>query len=397
MILLGGLLLGALSASYIYYFYNPKNICYQMTIRTNEQISLSQDYLIMIKNKLEEERISGQYTNSKGEIKYPYSSFSYVDEVKLYNSTSISYYEDYAVIKTQKRNFNSWQQARRFLRKIVEEADSDALFKNPKGIFVKDDNAKDIKDSILILTEGKKEYLYFLLGMLIGCLLVSLVLGVSSIWLKEEIIDRVNYDNQNIYRSPLHLSYFKASFKELKNVKSLVTISILFALMMCSKFISLPSGFGNLGIGISYLIFSVIAMLYGPLAGLLAGFLSDNIGFLIKPSGLYFPGYTLSAMIAGLAYALCLYKTKITFMKCLFSRIIVNLLVNTLLGSYWWWLINDKTISFKAYLLTAELPKNLVYLFPQSILMFLLIKFLSKPLKSMGLLHEEIADNITII
>ncbi|MBS1476844.1 MAG: hypothetical protein HP024_02725, partial [Acholeplasmatales bacterium] len=60
MILLGGLLLGALSASYIYYFYNPKNICYQMTIRTNEQISLSQDYLIMIKNKLEEERINGQ-------------------------------------------------------------------------------------------------------------------------------------------------------------------------------------------------------------------------------------------------------------------------------------------------------------------------------------------------
>lgn len=88
-----------------------------MTIRTNEKISLSQDYLIMIKNKLEEERISGQYTNSKGEIKYPYSSFSYVDEVKLYKSTSISYYEDYAVIKTQKRNFNSWQQARRFFKK----------------------------------------------------------------------------------------------------------------------------------------------------------------------------------------------------------------------------------------------------------------------------------------
>ena len=84
-------------------------------------------------------------------------------------------------------------------------------------------------------------------------------------------------------------------------------------------------------------------------------------------------------------------------MKCLFSRMIVNFLVNTLLGTYWWWLINDKTISFKAYLLTAELPKNLVYLIPQSILMFILLKALSKPFKGMGILNEQIADNITIL
>lgn len=397
MIFLSGILFGGVAASYIYYFYNPKNVTYEMTFKSNDKIDLSLDYIVNVKNIIEEERIRGEYINEKGEVKYPYSSFSYIDENKVYKTTSIIYYDNYAIIKTEKRNFNTWQQARRFLHKIIILSDSEATFENQQEIFVKDDNAKDISNSILYLNEGKKEYVYFFLYFGIGILASILILGILSFKLKDNIIDKVEYDNLNIYKTPFHLNYIKSSFKELKSVKNMVTISILFALMMCSKFISLPSGFSNLGIGIGYLIFSVIAMLYGPLAGILIGILSDNIGFLIKPNGLYFPGYTISAMIAGLTYALCLYKTKITFMKCLFSRIIVNFLVNTLLGTYWWWLINDKTISFNAYLLTAELPKNLVYLIPQSILMFILLKALSKPLKSIGILNEEIADNITIL
>lgn len=397
MILLIGILCGGIAASYIYYFYNPKNVTYEITFKSNENINLSLDYIVNVKNIIEKERINGEYINEKGEVKYPYSSFSYIDENKVYKSTSITYYDNYAIIRTEKRNFNTWQQARRFLHKIIIISDSNATFKNRDGIFIKDDNAKDILNSTIILNECKKEYIYFFLYFGVGILTSILFLGILSFKLKEKIIDKVEYDNLNIYKTPFHINYLKSSFKELKYVKNMVTISILFALMMCSKFISVPSGFSNLGIGIGYLIFSVIAMLYGPLAGMIIGVLSDNIGFLIKPSGLYFPGYTISAMIAGLIYALCLYKTKITFMKCLFSRMIVNFLVNTLLGTYWWWLINDKTISFKAYLLTAELPKNLVYLIPQSVLMFILLKALSKPLKGIGILNEQIADNITIL
>lgn len=396
MIIFMGLLFGALGASFVYYFYNPKNVTYEMTFISNSQIDISYDYINKIKIDLENERIEGQYVAENGEIKYPYSSFSYIDVKKVYNGTKIIYFNDYITIKTEKRNFNSWQQARRFLRKIVLDTDEDATFKLNNGTYSKIDNEKSIENSSIALNEGFKEYLFFIMGFIGGVGLGLVIIFILSLKLKDVIIDKVNYDNINIYKTPFHYSYFKSSFKELRNLKSMVTISVLFALMICTKFISLPSGFSNLGIGLGYLVFSVIAMLYGPCAGILIGFLSDNIGFLIKPSGVYFPGYTISAIIAGLTYALCLYKTKITFMKCLFSRIVVNFLVNTLLGTYWWWLINDKTISFKAYLLTAELPKNIVYLFPQSILIFVLIKILSKPLKVMGLLNEEIADNITI-
>ena len=44
-----------------------------------------------------------------------------------------------------------------------------------------------------------------------------------------------------------------------------------------------------------------------------------------------------------------------------------------------------------------ELPTNLVYLLPQSALMYLLIKCLSKPLVRAQLLDEGIAENIRII
>ena len=75
----------------------------------------------------------------------------------------------------------------------------------------------------------------------------------------------------------------------------------------------------------------------------------------------------------------------------------VNLFVNTILGTLWWWIINDYSFSFSWYLLTMELPKNLVYLLPQSALMYFVIKSLSKPLLRAQLIDEEIALNIRII
>ena len=75
MILLIGILCGGIAASYIYYFYNPKNVTYEITFKSNENINLSLDYIVNVKNIIEKERINGEYINEKGEVKYPYSSF----------------------------------------------------------------------------------------------------------------------------------------------------------------------------------------------------------------------------------------------------------------------------------------------------------------------------------
>lgn len=209
------------------------------------------------------------------------------------------------------------------------------------------------------------------------------------------------FNNENIFKTPFHKKYWVEAKKFLFDLKSLVTIAILFSLMMCLKLISLPSGFANLGISLTFLVFAVIAMIYGPIAGLIVGFLSDIIGFFLFQGGdVFFPGYILDAMFAGFTYAIFLYKTKITFSRCLYSRIIVNLIINVIFGSLWYsilYLSDFSLNTYFTYMIFFSLPKNLFYLLPQSIVLFIVLKALVKPASRAGLVDYEIASNVTLL
>ena len=209
----------------------------------------------------------------------------------------------------------------------------------------------------------------------------------------------IEYDNFNLYRFIVHKTYWINQFKDLKKLKNLVNLAVLFALMKVLGFISLPSGFANLGIGLSYLVFSVIGMIYGPAIGFLVGITSDIFGFLMGQSGNVFHiGYTLNAALAGFSYGICLYKTNISFTKCFASRVFVNLFVNVFLGSIWWGQVSsftyEQTIN---YMFIMSLPKNLFYLIPQSILMYLLIKALVKPLSATNIINYRQAETIKFL
>ena len=93
--------------------------------------------------------------------------------------------------------------------------------------------------------------------------------------------------------------------------------------------------------------------------GFVCGGLGDLIQFVIKPQGAYFPGWTLSAALAGFIYGLFFYgcnmkvaenfdsgnsKEKKSFLKlidvkfllrCTLALTVDTLLVNVLLGTYW--------------------------------------------------------------
>ncbi len=226
---------------------------------------------------------------------------------------------------------------------------------------------------------------FLFLGLVIGILI-----WFNKIEMKEEI-----EDNHTVFKSVFHLGYWKESISFMKNVKNLCTISILFSFMLLCKLIPIPSGFGNLGIGFTYLFFATICLIYGPICGLFIGFCSDVIGYFIHPSNVFFLGYTLDAMLSGFIYGLCFYKKRITFANCFIARFFVNIFINVGLGSLWWKILYK--LNFEAYLAYMGLtsfPKNVLYLLPQSILLFLVIKALSKPLTSFGLIDQKISENI---
>ena len=49
-----------------------------------------------------------------------------------------------------------------------------------------------------------------------------------------------------------------------------------------------------------------------------------------------------------------------------------------------------------SYMMLISLPKNIVYLLPQSIVLFVILKALARPLSSFGLVDAKITDNITL-
>lgn len=264
------------------------------------------------------------------------------------------------------------------------------------NITFKDSNIGSIKNSLSCLIGG-------LIGITGLCLISTLIVIIMP---KKEVKD-FEYDNENTYKTPFHLSYFKSALCELKTTKKIVTLGMLFSLLLLSKFISLPSGFANLNISFGYIFMAIIGYIYGPFIGFIIGALSDIIGYFINQSAYVFNlGYTLQAALAGFIYGIIFYKTRMSFSKVLLSRILVNFLLNVLMGSYLMIIVyyqggkinHDQLLaSFRIYALVYSLPKNIICLLPQSIILYAIIKAISPILSRFNYISKEVSSSIALL
>ena len=252
-------------------------------------------------------------------------------------------------------------------------------------------------NAVKLNNDNKTKYFTIWISSFFGGFIIFSIILLLALAAKIDKIVVRDYDNKKIYRTPFHISFFNESIKAFKNVKSLIIIALLLAAVMVCKFIPIPSGFGELGIGFGFLFLATACMLFGPYPALVIGLLSDIIGYLIKPDGMFFIGYTLQSMLACFTYALCLHKTYVTFTRCFIARVIVNLVCNVIIGSLSWAFISkfsyDQTIT---YMLTISLPKNLVYLVPQSLVLFIVLKAILRPIAAFNMTDERIAKTVSL-
>lgn len=115
--------------------------------------------------------------------------------------------------------------------------------------------------------------------------------------------------------------------------KDIAVIAILIALhIVFSRFLSINAY--NIKIGFTFVPVMIAAYLYKEIGGVLVGALGDLIGALVFPIGPYFPGFTLTCAITGLAYGIAMHKGfnfKKMFVAILFNQAVCSLLLNT----YW--------------------------------------------------------------
>lgn len=170
---------------------------------------------------------------------------------------------------------------------------------------------------------------------------------------------------------------YRLSMKEFRSVRVITATAMLMAASIVLGYFTLDIG-PYLKIGFSTLVNQIAALLFGPVVGAVYNGLLDVIKYFIKPTGPFFPGFTVSAMISGLIYGTAFYRKRISFRRILAAEFAVCLLVNVILGTYWLSLLYGK--GFLA-LLPMRALKNLV----QCPVNAVLFRFLAGRMEALGL------------
>ena len=173
-------------------------------------------------------------------------------------------------------------------------------------------------------------------------------------------------------RSPL---YWRGAAGEVKKLRTLAVSAIFLALSsaVASVFIPLPN---NLRVYFTYGPKALCAAVIGPVSGLLFGLTGDLLGFVLHPTGGFFPGYTLTSMMGMFLYGLGLYRKKITVRRLAPTKLLVNLVCNAGLNVLWSAILYQK--AWIVYF-TASLTKNLA-LWPVETAVLVLVFRLVGPL-----------------
>ncbi|MBQ7889376.1 MAG: folate family ECF transporter S component [Erysipelotrichaceae bacterium] len=164
--------------------------------------------------------------------------------------------------------------------------------------------------------------------------------------------------------------YWKKACDQVKDLRILCLCSIFVSLQIITASAFIPVS-ENLRIYFSFFFTALFSCIGGPVMALICGFAADIINFILFPSGAFFFGYTLSAMLGAFIFALFLWDTKITILKLALSRIIITLFVNILLGSVWTSMLYSK--GFIYYVIKSAV-KNLALLPIEIILIVLMFK-----------------------
>ena len=105
------------------------------------------------------------------------------------------------------------------------------------------------------------------------------------------------------------LKKFPDSARTLRRTQTLTTVGLFLAIQMVLSSYGVIQLNDSLKISLAHLALAPTAMLFGPVAAALQGALSDILGFLLKPTGPYFPGFTISAALGGVIYGAFLFES----------------------------------------------------------------------------------------
>ncbi|MCU9534336.1 folate family ECF transporter S component [Streptococcus sp. CSL10205-OR2] len=121
---------------------------------------------------------------------------------------------------------------------------------------------------------------------------------------------------------------------QLKNVRVLTLATILAALAIVMGFFKLPIS-QIVELRFASHVIAIAGSLLGPVVAMVVGIISDLGGFFIKPTGPFFPGFTISAALTGLIYGFFLYRKPFSLKRIIIAQVVYTVAISSLLNTIW--------------------------------------------------------------
>lgn len=146
-------------------------------------------------------------------------------------------------------------------------------------------------------------------------------------------------------------------------------ISILTALtIIFERLLSIRLPF--IAISFQFIPIVLCSILFGPVGAGIMCFASDIIGFFLFPTGTFFPGFSISALLTGFTYGFFLYKDKyLKTRNIVLASAITNFVINAGLSTFWLYMMMGKGI-------VAYIPVRIVKAVVMFFIEILVIKFI---------------------
>ena len=165
---------------------------------------------------------------------------------------------------------------------------------------------------------------------------------------------------------------WKQSLEELKDIKVVVFCGMMAALAVALSLVATVNIGQYIRVGFSGLPNRVVDDLFGPSVGVVFGAALDILKYIIKPTGPYFPGFTLTSAMGSVIFGSILYRRKLTIQRVLMAEILIKVVCNIILNSIWLKLLYGQAL---LALLPGRLLSNAVMLPIDTALCYAVLRF----------------------
>lgn len=192
-----------------------------------------------------------------------------------------------------------------------------------------------------------------------------------------------------MFQTPFSAKYWKEAAASVVRLRCLVFAALMVAAAIALSYFSIPIH-ESLKVSFGFLARSVCALVCGPVMAVLYGFVEDILGYILKPTGAFFPGYTLTTMLGCFWYAIFFFRARITITRIAWPKLVTNV-QNVLLGSLWSAILYSKGYLFY---MTSSALKNILCLPVQILMLVTLFSALLPILQRMELIPRQIDEDI---